>query len=81
MSFSPSDVINLYNDLNKQIVQINGFVVKTNELLHNATGGSTNAVLLGSAMQIRGDLFYVAPYICKNKSRTAPINGVHTKRE
>ena len=60
-------VIDLYQNLRDQICDCNGWVVSTNAALHNATGSSTNACLLGNAQQSCASLFYVMPYLCKNK--------------
>jgi hypothetical protein len=65
--FSPEDVIQMYKDLNEQLMLHNGKVVTTNPAIHNATGSSTNAILLGNASQSAGSLFYIANYVCKNK--------------
>jgi hypothetical protein len=62
-----ADAIAIYRDLNKQLPKINGLVVETNVTLANVTGGSTHAVLLGNTQQSKASLFYVAPYICKDK--------------
>ena len=67
LSLQPSSVIYLYLDFKNQIPERNTYVVSTNPFIHNATGSSTNAVLLGNTFQSRGSLFYIAPYICKNK--------------
>ena len=66
-SLEPRAVIYIFNDLNDQIVNRNGMVTETNPLLCNATGASTNAVLIGNTQQSAAALFYVAPYVCKNK--------------
>ena len=60
-------VIALYENLNSQIEERNGYVTVTNPTIHNATCSSTNAILLGSAQQSTCALFYVVPYVCKNK--------------
>ena len=65
--FSPEHVIQMYKDLNHQLTLHNGKVVATNHAIHNATGSSTNAILLGNASQSAGSLFYIANYVCKNK--------------
>jgi len=54
-------------DFAKQLLERNGYVVSTNAMLSNATGSSTNAILLGNTLQSTGALFYVVPYVCKNK--------------
>ena len=66
-SFEPHTVVALYLDLQKQIHDRNGYMVETNPLLHNSTGASTNAILLGCVQQSSCALFYVVPYVCKNK--------------
>ena len=63
----PQSVISVYNKLVEDIKSRNGWVVSTSPILHNATGSSTNAVLLGNSQQSKGSLFYVIPYLCKNK--------------
>ena len=63
----PTSVISMYLNLREQIVQRNGLVTETNPTLANATGGSTNAILLGNTTQSANALFYVVKYICKNK--------------
>ena len=60
-------VIGVYLDLNQQLGYRNGLVTETNPILACATGGSTNAVLLGNVQQSSAALFYVAPYVTKNK--------------
>ena len=60
-------VISTYLDLQNRIWIQNGYVVATNQVIHNATASSTNAILLGNSQQICGSLFYVIPYLCKNK--------------
>ncbi len=60
-------VIALYLKFCEELKVRNGMVVETNETLQLATGASTNAILLGSSQQSRAALFYVAPYVCKNK--------------
>jgi hypothetical protein len=57
----------IYSNLNVQLPNLNGLVVETNPTLANATGSSTNAILMGNSQQSKASLFYVAPYICKNK--------------
>ena len=67
LSLESTVVIAIYHDLNEQIQHRNGFVVPTNAMLHNAMGSSTNAMLLGNSQQSCASLFYVVPYLCKNK--------------
>ena len=64
---SPVQVVKLYEDLNKQIVNQNGLVTETNSILSLATGASTNAILIGNTQQATAALFYVLPYLTKNK--------------
>ena len=63
----PAFVVGLYHDLNEFLVDRNGFVTETNKLIANATGSSTNAILLGNTQQSRASLFYISSYITKNK--------------
>jgi hypothetical protein len=63
----PNSVVGLFLEFRDQIPARNSYLTTTNPILHNATGSSTNAVLLGNTLQSRGSLFYIAPYICKNK--------------
>ena len=63
----PATVVYLYIDLNSQITDRNGLVTETNPTLSNATGASTNAVLIGNTQQATAALFYVIPYVCKKK--------------
>ena len=67
LTLTSLDVVTLYQNLCLKITKSNGYVVTTNIMLHNATGASTNAILLGNLQQSCSALFYVAPYICKNK--------------
>ncbi|CAB9516444.1 helicase PIF1 [Seminavis robusta] len=60
-------IIFLFDKLSSEISGRNGFVTETNVTLCNSTGGSTNAILLGSTQMSAGALFYVVPYVCKNK--------------
>ena len=60
-------VIHLYENIRKKSHECNGYVVSTNGIIHNATRSSTNAILLGNHQQSCNSLFYVVPYICKNK--------------
>jgi hypothetical protein len=57
----------VYLELNDQIPTWNGYVTETNEALSNATGSSTNTIMLGNAQQSKASLFYVVKYISKNK--------------
>ena len=66
-NLEPSFVIGLYHDFNEQIVDGNGFVTETNPLIANATGSSTNAILLGNSQQSRASLFCITSCITKNK--------------
>jgi len=66
-AFDATSVIDLYKDLNDQLQNRNAYVVETNETIHVATGSSSNAILLGCALQSKCALFYVAPHMCKNK--------------
>ena len=61
------DVVTMYQDLQFIIEKANGNVVATNSTIHNVTGSSTNSILLGNSQQSKSSLFYVAPYLCKNK--------------
>jgi len=61
------NVVRMYKDLSSQLEARNGYIVSTNATRHNAMGSSTNAVLLGNSQQSNGSLFYVVPYLCKNK--------------
>ena len=66
-SLSPPLVISIYNSFSDSIQERNGWVVPTNHTLHNCTGSSCNALLLGNTQQSCASLFYVMPYLCKNK--------------
>ena len=66
-SIEPQAVIEIYKELNEQLPAKNGYVTETNDTIANVTGSSSNAILLGNTQQSKAALFYVAPYICKNK--------------
>jgi len=66
-SVKAANVIALYVDLNDFLVDRNGYVTETNKMIANATGSSTNAILLGNTQQSRASLFYISSYITKNK--------------
>ena len=57
----------IYKELLVKLPVRNGMVVATNSIVCNATGSSSNAVLLGNTLQSTCALFYVVPYVCKNK--------------
>ncbi len=61
-------LVTIYNNVSCQLVDRNGYIVPTNDVIHNCTGSATNALLLGNVLQSRASLFYVAPYLCKNKT-------------
>ena len=66
-SIEPAAVIAVYEELNGQISDRNGYVTETSPMIANATGSSTNAILLGNTQQSRASLFYITNYITKNK--------------
>jgi len=63
----PNEVIQIYDKICEELPSRNGLVVPTNEVLSNATSCSTNALLLGNSQQSSAALFYVIPYVCKDK--------------
>jgi hypothetical protein len=67
-SMEPLQVIQIYNNLNSKLSERNGLVVESNVTIANATGSCTNAVLLGNTEQSKSAVFYVAPYLCKNRA-------------
>ena len=67
LSLKSNSIIHIYEDIRKKDHECNGYVVSTNGVIHNATRSSTNAILLGNHQQSCNSLFYVVPYICKNK--------------
>ena len=66
-TLNPLQMVTIYNDLKHQICTANGLVTETNQALSNATGASTNAILIGNTQQASAALFYVLPYVCKSK--------------
>jgi len=63
----PANVIVVYVELNEFLVDRNGYVTDANKMIANATGSSTNAIMLGNTQQSRASLFYISSYITKNK--------------
>ena len=61
-------LVAIYDMFSEKLQNHNGSVVSTNDVIHICTGSSTNVVLLGNVQQSRASLFYVAPYLCKNKT-------------
>ena len=66
-SLSSGAAVTIYMDPKDQVQDQNGYIVPTNAMIHNATGSSTKALLLGNSQQNCGSLFYIVPYLCKNK--------------
>ena len=60
-------VVSFYEEFRHELTNRNGWVVPTNSTIHNCTGSSCNALLLGSTQQSTASLFYIMPYLCKNK--------------
>jgi len=67
-SMPPSNVLSIYEDLNDQLPTKNGFITETNPTISTVLGCSSNAILLGNLRQSKGALYYIAPYICKQKT-------------
>jgi len=66
-TLSPLAVAEVYDSISSDLPTRNGIVVATSMALSNATSSSINSVLLGNAQQSASALFYVIPYVCKNK--------------
>jgi len=64
---SDIQVIKIYENVATHLPNHNGWIATSNDTIHNCTGSATNAVLMGNAQQSRNALFYVVPYLCKNK--------------
>ena len=67
MRLTPAATLALYDRLRDKLPTANGWVVAFNPTLAALTGSSTNACLLGNKQQSASALFYVIPYVCKNK--------------
>lgn len=59
--------VEIYQEMRSKIPTRNGMVVATNAFVCNATGSSSNAILLGNTLQSTCALFYVVPYVCKDR--------------
>ena len=64
---TPSAVLRLHDGLREKLTTANGWIVAFNPVLAAISGSSTNAILLGNKQQSASALFYVVPYVCKNK--------------
>lgn len=74
LSQIPCDQLELlYNKIKTELPQRNGYVVEYNNILTNLTGSHTAPYLLGNAVQSKSSLFYIAPYIGKEKKLVAQI--------
>ena len=67
-NFDCKSIVKLFSQLNEALVSRNGMVVETNEKLQVLSCCSVNSILLGSFEQSVAAMFYVAPYVCKNKA-------------
>ena len=64
---NPLSVIQIYKKIAGKLEGLNGYVIETNKNLSNLCSSSINASLLGNSQQSRSALFYLTPYLCKNK--------------
>jgi hypothetical protein len=65
----PEIVLTMYLELKDQVANGNQWVVCTNDKIHNSTGSSVNALLLGNYQQSCSAMFYVLPYLGKSKAK------------
>ena len=66
--FSKQDamkVINTYEMIRKELPKANQWIVEHSQLMVNATGANVCTTPLGSAVQAKGALFYIAKYMAK----------------
>jgi hypothetical protein len=57
----------VYTKMNETLHLSNCYLTQTNDVLAASTGGSTNALFLGSSQQSRAALYYVTKYVTKTK--------------
>ena len=63
-----SQIRQLYEFVSKELPGRNGWIVESSDVLTNVLGSNTAAYLLGNTSQSNSSVFYVAPYMCKNKA-------------
>ena len=61
-------VESVYQHLSERLPDRNGWIVEYNPVLTNVTGSHCAMCLLGNTTQSNASLFYIAPYIGKNKA-------------
>ena len=57
----------LYNTVSNQLVNRNGYIVELNKLITSLVACNTAAMPLGNLIQRKSCLFYLSPYVSKNK--------------
>ena len=62
------DLKTLYSSFSDFISGANGYVSCYNPILSYCTGAHNNSALLGSDQQAKGAMYYIAPYLGKNKN-------------
>ena len=63
-----SDIEALYEQLSQKLVEANGWMVESNEVLTACLGCNIAAYLLGSTEQSKAALFYLSNYFSKDKA-------------
>lgn len=67
----PGHISKLYKNLCAKLPHRNGYVVEYNKLLTNVTGSNTCVSLLGATVQAKGAIYYLGPYMQKDKANLA----------
>ena len=60
-------LVMFFHELTSKLQDINLYVVEHNAIVSYCTGSHNNAMPLGSLEQAKGAMFYITPYIAKNK--------------
>lgn len=73
----------VYNSVRKNLEERNGYVVPFQPLLTAITASNTAAMMLGNSVQSKSAMFYICPYMGKNKSEIRNIIStlVKTKKD
>ena len=64
---TPEVLVQFYERISSDLTVVNGIVTEYNDTLITATGSAVNCMLLGNITQSCNALFYIAPYLGKNK--------------
>ena len=68
-SLEPDLVIAYYLKMKQLLEEGNNWVVSTNRIIQVSTGSSVNSIFLGNVQQSSASLFYVIPYLTKDKAK------------